>query len=203
MKANIQAMSQQEFDFTMILTGVTDFDDGIIDALCGAGCDDATVAQRYGRVYVTFSRRADSLEDAVVSAISDIKNAGIGAGVLRVDTCNLVTKAEIARRIGRSRQLVGQYISGQRGPGGFPPPACHIADGHPLWYWCEVAFWLSENDIIKPDDSRDATVIGAINSILELEYFRTTAPEMTQGLLRKSDLCKTIGAENDVAAETC
>jgi hypothetical protein len=195
-------MSQQEFDFTMILTGLTDFDDDIIDALCAAGCDDATVAQRYGRVYVTFSRRADALEDAVVSAISDITNAGIGAGVLRVDTCNLVTKAEIARRIGRTRQLVGQYISGQRGPGGFPPPACRIAEGHPLWYWCEVAFWLSENDIIKPDDSRDATVIGAINSILELEYFRTNAPEMTQGLLRKSDLCKTVCAENDVAAET-
>jgi hypothetical protein len=85
-------------------------------------------------VFLTFSRTAASLKEAIFSAIGDVRKANIGADVLRVDVCNLVTQADIARKIGRTRQLVHQYITGVRGPGGFPSPACDITDGDPLWY---------------------------------------------------------------------
>jgi len=178
-----------EFDFTLILSGIRDFTDKQVDALYEAGCDDATIAQRYGRVYMTFSRESESMPKAIVSAIEDVKKARVGASVRRVDTCNLVTKSEIARRIGKSRELVGKYVSGERGPGSFPAPGCNIVEGQPLWYWCEVTYWASANDIIREEANQEAHRISAINAILELENFKLIAPENTASLLRSSCQC--------------
>ena len=111
-----------EYDFTLILSGITDFNDEQVDSLFNAGCDDATVAQRSGRVYMTFSRDAQSMTEAIISAIMDIRKANIGAGVLRVDTCNLVNQSEIGRRLGLSRQCAENYVNGKRLTG-FPAPA--------------------------------------------------------------------------------
>lgn len=49
-----------------------------------AGCDDATVARRLGRVYVTFSRSAETRSQAIAVAMDDVEKAGIGARVLRI-----------------------------------------------------------------------------------------------------------------------
>jgi len=114
--------SEAEHDFTLVLTGFTRLTERVENALYEAGCDDATLSMRCGRPYLTFSRVAPSLKEAILSAIRDVRKAGIGADVLRVDDCSLVTQADIARKIGRSRQLVHQYITGTRGPGAFPPP---------------------------------------------------------------------------------
>ena len=76
---------KSEFEFTLLLTGITDFTDEHVDALFAAGCDDATVARRLGRVYVTFCRSAETPLQAIASAIDDVERAGIGALVLRVD----------------------------------------------------------------------------------------------------------------------
>jgi hypothetical protein len=144
---------------------------------------------RFGRIYLTFSRSAVSLKDAIISAIKNVRESGIDATVLRVDQCDLVTQSEIARRIHRSRQLVNQFINGGRGPGGFPAPACNITDGAPLWYWCEVAFWLWENNIIKEEDVREAQDLMVINSVLELERQRQLSPELTKEIMEALSLC--------------
>jgi hypothetical protein len=99
---------EREHDFTLVLTSITEITPAVEDALFSAGCDDATIATRSGRLFVTFSRTARSTKDAVFSAIGDIGRACPGVDVLRVDFCNLVTPSEIARKIGRSRQLVHQ-----------------------------------------------------------------------------------------------
>jgi hypothetical protein len=129
---------------------------------------------------------APSLSKAVVSAIRDVTNAKIGARVVRVDEFSLVTQAEIARKIGRSRQLVNQYITGVRGPGGFPGPACDITDGFPLWRWCEVAQWLFQNGMIRETELRAAETVAVINSVLEFVYHRQLNPELVVELF--SDL---------------
>lgn len=178
-----------EFDFTLILSGISDFDESIVDKLYEAGCDDATVAQRYGRVYLTFSREAGSLIDAIVSAVFDVKKSGINARVLRVDSCNLVTQAEVARRLERSRQNIEQYISGKRGDGGFPAPACNIADGVPLYYWCEVAYWAKQKDMLSERENREAQEIATLNTILELEHQKEIAPEITQNMIEQFQVC--------------
>jgi hypothetical protein len=180
---------ETEHDFTLVLTGITELTSAIEDALFLAGCDDATISVRSGRIYLTFSRIAPSLKDAILSAIRDVRKAKIGADVLRVNDSNLVTQAEIARKIGRSRQLVHQYIAGVRGPGGFPPPACDMLEGSPLWYWSEVTSWLSENDMIKEDVLRDAEYVAVINSVLDLARQQHLKPDLTDEVLR------TVGAE--------
>jgi hypothetical protein len=159
-----------EHEFVLVLSGVTELTPEVMDALFEAGCGDATASVRFGRVYLTFARKADSLQAAVFTAIRDVKRAKIGADVLGVDDCNLVSQADIARRIDRTRQLVGQYISGKRGPGNFPPPACELADGHPLWQWCEVAYWLCQNGIVGEEVLNESRVVAAINSVLELRH---------------------------------
>ena len=114
-----------EHDFALVLTGIAELSSEAENALFEAGCDDGTISVRFGRIYMTFSRNAACLKDAILSAIRDVQSAKIGALVLRVDTCNLVTQADIARKIGRTRQLVHQYITGRRGPGGFPAGLQH------------------------------------------------------------------------------
>jgi transcriptional regulator with XRE-family HTH domain len=139
---------------------------------------------RQGRPYITFSRRAPSIREAILSAIDNVRNAKIGADVLRVDYCNLVTQADIARKINRSRQLVSQYMSGERGPGGFPPPACAITEKVPLWLWCEVAYWLWQNNMVKEDVLRDAQDVELINNVLELARHKADKPESTREVIQ-------------------
>ncbi len=172
-----------EHDFTLVLTGVTELTPEVADALLAAGCDDGTLSMRSGRPFITFSRRAASIKDAILTSIENVRNASIGADVLRVDYCNLVTQADIARKIGRTRQLVHQYITGNRGPGGFPAPACGIVEDVPLWYWCEVAHWLWQNDMVKEAVLRDAEEVEIINNVLELQRQRTENPKIAQEII--------------------
>ena len=169
---------ESEHDFTLILDGVTHLTPAMEDALFEAGCDDATICVRAGRAFLTFSRAAATMKEAILGAIRDVLDANIGARILRVDSCDLVAQSEIARKIGRTRQLVSQYIAGTRGPGGFPAPACNITDGPPLWYWCEVASWLWQHDMVKEEVAREAREMAAINSALKVNYCRGMAPDL-------------------------
>jgi hypothetical protein len=172
-----------EHDFTLVLADPIELTEEVEDALYNAGCDDATISLRAGRMFITFSRVGESLKDSVLAAIANVRKANIGTDVLRVDYCNLVTQADIARKIGRSRQLVHQYMMGQRGPGGFPPPVCEICDGQFLWFWCEVAYWLYENSMVREHVLRDAEEVEVINNVLELERQRKRTPELTREVI--------------------
>ena len=77
---------EMEYDFALIVGCVSELTSAVEDALFQAGCDDATLSMQYGQLYIEFSRSAVSLEDAIVSAIDDVRKAKIGAEVLRVDT---------------------------------------------------------------------------------------------------------------------
>jgi hypothetical protein len=158
---------EREYDFALIVADAGDLDERVENALFEAGCDDATLSIQYGLLYMEFSRAAKTLKDAIISAIRDVHRSGLHLQVLRVDKCNLVTASDIARRIDRSRQLVHQYMTGQRGPGGFPPPYCHLAAHAPLWAWCAVSHWLVENNLIRPEESWNAEVVEAVNTVLE------------------------------------
>ena len=178
-----------ECDFTLSLDGIADLTTDVEDAFFEAGCDDATVSMQRGRVYLRFTREATSFRDAVISAVKNVRDANIGAIVLRVDHCNLVTQAEIARRIGCSRQLVNQYIKGTRGPGKFPPPICDLYENTPLWYWCDVALWLLDAKIIEEEDYREAQDVTVINSVLELEHQRRLSPDPTKEIMSRLSIC--------------
>ena len=72
-------MPQQEHEFTLILSGVNDLNDDVLDALYDSGCDDALIGMRDRTAFADFSRTASSFEEAVSSAIRDVENAGIHA----------------------------------------------------------------------------------------------------------------------------
>lgn len=175
---------EREFDFALVVSGVHELTDEVMDALFTSGCDDATPSIQYGLLYLEFSRASGSLKDAIISAIRDVLRTGLPVKVLQVDECNLVSPSEIARRMDRSRQLVHQYINGQRGPGGFPPPICHLAEGKPLWQWCAVSFWLASHNLLRQEISMDAAVIDAINSALDRSFMPPGLLDQITGELR-------------------
>ncbi|HKX15880.1 MAG TPA: hypothetical protein VJN19_11840 [Propionibacteriaceae bacterium] len=132
-----------EWTFRLTLAGI-ELTDEQLDALFEAGCDDATFSlERDGTVLGLFDREAETQDDAVLSAITNVEGAGIGARVLRVDQDDdWLTASEIAGRTGRTRQSIGLLIRGDRGPGGFPLPAARRGSHNPLWRWSEVAAWF-------------------------------------------------------------
>ncbi len=73
---------EREYDFALILDGIRKVTDEAADRLFEAGCDDATISTRFDRVYVTFSRTAPSMKEAILSAIRDVKKANVGAGCI-------------------------------------------------------------------------------------------------------------------------
>jgi predicted DNA-binding transcriptional regulator AlpA len=166
-------MKRQEYSFTLILSGVSGLPDEVVDALYEAGCDDALVGTRDGVVFLDFDREADSLREAVLSAIADVERANIGARVVRVEPDEFVTMAEIARRTNRTRESIRLYSLGERGPGQFPSPMS-ITPKSPLWRWTDVALWFASNEIeikahLLPREAIDAgPIVAAINGVLDL-----------------------------------
>ncbi len=186
-KVEPRTSCEREHDFVLVLNGISELTDEVQDALYEAGCDDATLSVRRGRFYLTFSRIAPTIKDAIVSAVRDVKKTTLGIDVLRVDDCNLVTQSDIARRANIPRQLVHQYVKGERGPGNFPPPSCNICDESPLWRWCEVAYWMWQNNYIKQDVVRDADYVDIINTVLELRHQKKRDPKRAEEVLLELD----------------
>ena len=105
-----QTPCEREHDFALIVGGMAGpdgLDDDVLNALFEAGCDDATPMLRYGLLFIEFSRTATSLDDALLSAIRDVRKASenLGRGeVIRIDECDFVSAADIGRRTNRPRQ---------------------------------------------------------------------------------------------------
>ena len=125
-----------------------------------------------------------SLKDAILSAIKDVRKADAGVDVWRVDVCHLATASEIARRIQRSRQLVRQSITGQRGPSGFLSPACNVTDGVLLWDGCAVSSWMVQNDMIRAEERQNAEAVDAINMPLDRAHQRARNPKLIDEIER-------------------
>lgn len=83
---------------------------------------------------------APSLAAAVAAAVRCTEVAGLR--VWRVDGTDLVTLAEIARRVGRCRETVRLWSTGELGPGGFPPPL-NPGRATAIYSWSEIVPWLT------------------------------------------------------------
>ncbi len=157
-----------EYNFTLIIQG----DVGAkMDDLFEAGCDDATFGSVDGVHYGEFDREAVSFSEAVSSAIADVESVE-GLRVRRVEPDDLVTAAEIATRLGRSRESVRLLTAGRRGIGDFPSPISHTRQRNRLWRWSEVACWAKE---VEDSEIAHARVVAATNAALEL---RTLDPRL-------------------------
>lgn len=75
----------QTFSFTVITDGADIMTDESYKALLDAGCDDATIGSANGVQYVHFDRDAETLGEAVVSAIRAVESVK-GVNVVDVNT---------------------------------------------------------------------------------------------------------------------
>lgn len=66
----------ERHEFQLVLAGVDEMTEGVSSALYEAGCDDGTPFSAGGVAAVGFTREAESLEEAVRSAIADVERAG-------------------------------------------------------------------------------------------------------------------------------
>lgn len=73
-----------KFEFTLILSGPTDITSEVENGLFESGCDDATLSLQNGVLKLTFTRSADSLKEAILSATQDVQKAGIAVVGLEV-----------------------------------------------------------------------------------------------------------------------
>jgi hypothetical protein len=107
--------------------------------LSAAGGIDATVQAGERGGTVMFSREADDAVQAIVSAIGDVEAAGMAVTGVTED---LVVIEEIAQRAKVTSAAVRYWVSGERGPGGFPEPAVKRQRAS-LYSWTQVSAWLS------------------------------------------------------------
>lgn len=64
------------YEFSLILSDSLELTEDIADALFEAGCDDGTPGTCNGVFSIDFHREANSLEEAIRSAISNVRSAG-------------------------------------------------------------------------------------------------------------------------------
>ncbi len=76
------------------MSGVSEITSEVADALYGATGGDIEFNMRDGVAFLEFDRSAQSLHDAVTSAITQVEGAGVGVRVVRVksDDANTIAK---------------------------------------------------------------------------------------------------------------
>jgi hypothetical protein len=73
------------YEFDVILKNVSEVTDDQADLLFEAGCDDGTPASCDGRAWIHFDREAQSLEEAISSAIGQVQSAGFVIAKVELD----------------------------------------------------------------------------------------------------------------------
>jgi hypothetical protein len=73
------------YEFDVLLKDVAEVTDDQADALFEAGCDDGTPASCNGLTWIHFDREASSLEEAIRSAIAQVRAAGFTVSKIELD----------------------------------------------------------------------------------------------------------------------
>jgi len=159
------------YSFSLILAGMTDLSEEQAENIFEAGCDDCTPRVCESVVCLDFDRKGTKPQEAIDSAIRQVTAAGFT--VERIEPDDLVTQAEIARRLERSRESVRLYVQGLRGPGEFPRPVAAATSTSPLWSWREVSRWAAKNNLLTASEESWANLIQQTN--MRLKGGRATA----------------------------
>lgn len=82
---NMAGSDIRTYEFDVILRQVSKITDDQADRLFAAGCDDATPASADGIAWLHFDREAQSLEEAIRSAVGNVQSAGFLVGKIELD----------------------------------------------------------------------------------------------------------------------
>ncbi|HVE68588.1 MAG TPA: hypothetical protein VNB64_08410 [Solirubrobacteraceae bacterium] len=125
-----------------------------------------------------FGRDLPRYEDAVLSALRDIRIVFPEAQLLEVRPDSLVTLDDIAERTGRTHESVRLLVKGKRGPGGFPAPAGGgRRQRSKVWRWYEVERWFEEELGVEVPGHRHGAFLAAVNQLLELQRVVPHVPD--------------------------
>lgn len=153
------------------------------DVLASAGGIDGTVQADHRGGIVRFSREADTALHAVISAVEDVRAAGMTVTGAKED---LVVTEEIAERAKVTAAAVRYWILAERGPGGFPAPRVR----HPrnsLYSWAEVSAWLAAAKLGEVDHAaaETARACALVNAALTVRNGMRDLPAHDRPLLAR------------------
>lgn len=129
-----------EYDFVLkfkLAEGSADAND-LVERLGEVGCDDAVVGiGQPGRIALNFTRDADSAQQAIISALEDVKRAIPDAELIEASP-DLAGLTDIAELVGVTRQNMRKLMVSHAKT--FPAP---IHEGSAaLWHLAPVLEWL-------------------------------------------------------------
>jgi hypothetical protein len=73
------------YDFDVILKDMSEVTDDQADRLFAAGCDEGTPGSCDGVAWIHFDKEAASLEEAIRSAVAQIRSAGLQVSKVELD----------------------------------------------------------------------------------------------------------------------
>jgi hypothetical protein len=112
--------------------------DAIVERLAQAGCDDALIGVgQVGRIALEFTREADSAEQALISALNDVKQALPTAKLVEAAP-DFVGLTDVAVVLGMTRQNMRKLMVSHAAS--FPAP---IHEGSAaVWHLADLLLWL-------------------------------------------------------------
>lgn len=141
----------QEYEFTLkfkLPNPDTDAD-MYIDTLYESGCDDAIIGVGLrSLIGIDFIREASSADDAIFSAIKDVRKAIPKAELIEASP-DFVGMTDIAKLIGCTRQNIQKLLS--KPNRSFPLPV--YAGSQSVWHLFEILTWLIEDKNYDIDQS--------------------------------------------------
>lgn len=164
-------MPEAGWEFTFVVDGVDLMNDDVGDVLFEATGGDIDLSTRDGVSYASFTRSGEFFQHEVLDAISMIENTGVGAVVLRMQTDELLSVSEIARRTSRTPESIRLLITGERGPANFPAAETRPGARNRLWQWNAIVEWFQTYD---PD-----AVAGYLASVPDPEFVRSLNAALT------------------------
>lgn len=136
----------------------------LVERLGAAGCDDALVGVgRPDRLALEFSREADSAEEAMRTALADVKSAVPSARLIEASP-DLVGLTDVAGVVGVSRQAMRKLMLAHRAT--FPMP---VHEGNAsIWHLAEVLDWLR----LRGDYQIDTAILEISRVALEVNIVK-------------------------------
>jgi hypothetical protein len=86
-------MPMKTYEFDVVLKNVSEVTDEQADALFAAGCDDGTPVGCNGIAWIHFDREAVSLEEAIRSAVEQVRAAGFSVSKVELEVDAAVSLA--------------------------------------------------------------------------------------------------------------
>jgi predicted DNA-binding transcriptional regulator AlpA len=155
--------------------------DALVERLGEAGCDDALVGiGQPGRLALEFTREAADADEAVRSALADVRRAVPSASLIEVAP-DLVGLTDVADIVGVSRQNMRKLMLAH--PGSFPAPV-HEGSAS-IWHLADVLAWLQARGSysLAKDVLDVARVALQVNVAKEGQRLRSSASKALRALV--------------------